>query len=256
MILIDADMLLFAATSSSQVEVDINDEQQTRWVDLPEARDKMTTQLLDIYAFCGEHHAPVLCFSSGQSWRRSIYPRYKESRRTRSKPIGYTKLMGEYMEINGERIHGLEADDLIGILSSRHNEEHWIVSGDKDLDQIEGKHYWPTEDGGDFWVVEPEAARRKFWTQTLIGDSTDDIPGCPTIGAKRGPAILSGCVTDMDYWEAIVSTYEKQLKDREAAEKEAILTANLVRIMRDKDYDRETGTVIEWKPPTWTPTAG
>ena len=60
MILIDADMLLYAATSSSQVEIDLNEDQQTRWVDLAEAREKMTTALLDIYSYCGEDLTPVL----------------------------------------------------------------------------------------------------------------------------------------------------------------------------------------------------
>ena len=161
------------------------------------------------------------------------------------------------MDTGGMKEHGLEADDLIGILSSDPNyskEEHWIVSGDKDLDQLEGKHYWPSEDGGRFWEVSEQQARHKFWLQTLVGDSTDDIPGCPTIGDKRGAAALEGCTTDVEYWEKIVSTYEKQLKTREDAEKAAVLTANLVRIMRHGDYDWKTSTVSEWTPPISTAT--
>lgn len=251
-ILIDADMLLYAVCTASETEVAIAEDQWTRWVDLRMARDKMTELLLDVYTYCGEEHDAVLCFSSGRSWRREIYPRYKESRRTRKKPIGFKKLMGEYLETFGMVESGLEADDLIGICASRYPDS-WIVSGDKDLDQIPGRHYWPGENGqrerGRYWEVTEEEARRKFWIQTLMGDSTDDIPGCPGIGAKRAEAALAECTTDLEYWKKTVRTYEKACVDKELAMNNAITTANLVRIMRSTDYDFSVGTPIPWTPP-------
>lgn len=252
-ILIDADMLLYAVCTASEVEVAIAEDQWTRWVDLRMARDKMTELLLDIYTYCGDDGPDaVLCFSSGRSWRREIYPRYKESRRTRKKPIGFKKLMGEYLETFGMVESGLEADDLIGICASKYPGS-WIVSGDKDLDQIPGRHYWPGENGererGRYWEVTEEEARHRFWVQTLMGDSTDDIPGCPGIGIKRAEATLAGCTTDLEYWEKTIRAYEKAYDSQEKAIEEARLTANLVRIMRCADYDFTVGTPIPWAPP-------
>lgn len=251
LILADGDMLLYAATTSCLVEVELQRDQWTRWADLAKAREIVTSALLDIISFCGDEYDLVMCFTSPTSWRKSIYPDYKSNRRGRLKPIGYTRLKGEYLDTYGRQYSGLEADDIIGIYSSLHPDS-WIVSGDKDLDQIPGRHYWPEITGKEarYWTVTEEEARRKFWIQALMGDSTDSIPGCPGVGEKKSDAVLKGCTTDLEYWEKTLQAYEKACGDKQLALSKAILTANLVRIMRSGDYDPTLEEPNQWMPPT------
>ena len=105
------------------------------------------------------------------------------------------------------------------------------------------------------WIVDDNYCDRHFYSQVLIGDSTDNIPGCPGIGAIGAKKIVNKFNTaePVECWQEIVGQFEKALKkknDVREPEVVAVQQARLVRILRHGEYNAETRTVDLWTPPT------
>ena len=87
-ILLDADMLAFAAASATEVEVEFAPDIWTRHSELPAAREYFWNQ---IDYWCDEYEATrddvILCFTERSQFRRDLAPSYKANRKG-SKPIG------------------------------------------------------------------------------------------------------------------------------------------------------------------------
>jgi predicted methyltransferase len=66
--------------------------------------------------------------------------------------------------------------------------DYIVISVDKDLDCIEGKHYNPRKDL--VYTVNEDDANYNYWKQIIMGDSTDNIPGVPGIGPKKAEKLL------------------------------------------------------------------
>lgn len=82
-------------------------------------------------------------------------------------------------------------------------------------------------DEGVFWVDEL-TQQRNFWTQTLMGDTVDNIKGLPkvsgdlkkkykmrmpSVGEKGAQAILKDCKTPKEMIENVIEAYESYYKD-------------------------------------------
>ncbi len=134
----------------------------------------------------------------GGTFRDQIYPAYKAQRkpmednlRTQIAPIHDVVRMLGWTVLS---IPGVEADDVIGTLSTaaaRQGIKVVISSGDKDLSQLVDAHVTiiDTMNGkkrdvagvtAEFGV--PPALMVDF--QALVGDTVDNIPGVPKVGAK------------------------------------------------------------------------
>ena len=102
---------------------------------------------------------------------------------------------------------GYEADDILGTVAKRSQKEGIevsVVSGDRDLLQLADEHIKiripKTSRGGtevhDYY---PEDVKREYQVtpaefidvKALMGDSSDNIPGVPSIGEKTATAIIS-----------------------------------------------------------------
>jgi DNA polymerase-1 len=95
-------------------------------------------------------------------------------------------------------LKGIEADDAIGICSTAYPETDTIVcSPDKDLRQLRGNHYDYKKT--EFSYVSEYDALRNLYTQCIVGDSTDNIPGCPGVGEKSKFIEFPGCVSADDF---------------------------------------------------------
>ena len=128
----------------------------------------------------------------------------------------------------------LEADDLLGILGSR-SFDTVIWSLDKDLLTIPAYHLID----GRVQEVDLEEADYNFLYQTLVGDSTDNYKGCPTVGAKKAEQLLSDKGAT---WQTVVDAFESKGLGKEVA----IENARLARILRDGEYNFETKEVKLW----------
>ena len=99
---------------------------------------------------------------------------------------------------------GFEADDVIGTLAKRAASDGgdvFLVSRDKDFMQLLGDRIRMFDLGrgiGDAEIMGPEAARKKFGVDPdkvidvlgLMGDSSDNVPGVPGIGAKTATKLI------------------------------------------------------------------
>jgi hypothetical protein len=124
-----------------------------------------------------------LGFLTGGSFRYNIYPDYKANRKDRIKPK-YFNVLKEYLldEWKFYKHKELEADDLVRIAGYKHLKEGIILAGndvlelafnpiivsnDKDILNLEGKHYNPQK--GEFVETSKEQAERYFWESMIVG---------------------------------------------------------------------------------------
>lgn len=160
--------------------------------------------------------------SGDNNFRYEIYPEYKGNRpKERPKHLAACKshLIEKY---SAEVSDGCEADDLLGIAQCKdyygvksppNGPETIICSLDKDLLMIPGHHYsWEIsgKSGGTPWtrpeefstITELEGTRR-FYTQVLTGDTTDNVRGAAGIGKVKAGRILADCTTEQQFVEAV-----------------------------------------------------
>lgn len=117
---------------------------------------------------------------------------YKGNRDRAHKPYHLELIKGYLRNVKGAEVwDDLEADDAISISSYRHDADGdlpFIVSIDKDLDQIPGHHYNFRTDT--LYFVSPRQALRNYYIQVLTGDMTDNIQGLQGVGPNRAEKIL------------------------------------------------------------------
>jgi len=156
--------------------------------------------------FSPTHAVAVFDPPDGSSWRRAIWPSYKQRAEKADSLLGMLQDSRKQCTFAGFAVSiddNLEADDLIGAYTEaavREQMQVTIVSGDKDLvqlvrddparvrmhDQVR-KLDWGPDDVRERFGVPPERIPDLF---ALIGDSTDGYPGVPRIGAKTAVPLL------------------------------------------------------------------
>lgn len=190
----------------------------------------------------------LMCLSdSGKTFRYDILPSYKHNRRGKEKPKLYYEIREHVQEIYPwKQIPKLEADDVMGVLATKHPGKYIVATIDKDLKQVPGWHYNWKKDSSTKFVSETEA-NLMFYRQCLTGDTVDGFSGCPGIGVKNAEKILNQVQqdykepTEFDYWYRIVGAYEKKGLD----ESYALTQARMARILRVNDYNDEP---LLWSP--------
>lgn len=171
-------------------------------------------------------------FLSGKSnFRKTIYPEYKANR-TAPKPV-HLEALREYAldKQNAELAPDtLEADDALGI---NQTDDTMIVSLDKDLLMIPGKHFsWEIKGRG--WTKPDKFTEqtklgglRLFFEQCLKGDTADNIKGIEKIGNKRAATLLADCVTEQQMFDAVRNAYGN--------DEEFIMNASVLWIMQHEE---------------------
>jgi len=157
--------------------------------------------------------------SGPTNFRYQVYPEYKANR-TEAKPK-YLSHCKQYLidRYDAQVSDNCEADDLMGIAQTAQtaNEQTIIVSLDKDMLQVPGLHYSWEIQGGPIdkrWVkeaclqeVSPIEGLRKFYTQLLTGDSSDNVKGVDGIGKVKAKALLSGVDDEEEMYMRVLDTY-------------------------------------------------
>lgn len=132
---------------------------------------------------------------------------YKGNRDRSARPVHYDAIRNHLIDMwNAEVIDDMEADDAIAI--AHDPMETYIVSIDKDFDQLPGIHY-NFINKKEYWVTEKEAVKF-LYEQILTGDVADNIKGIHGIGPVKAQKILADCETEYDMFKACVATYEEK----------------------------------------------
>ena len=145
----------------------------------------------------------------GPTFRHEAYPQYKAQREKTPEDIRfavpYIKDILRAYRIPLLEVPGFEADDVIGTLATtagRQELDVYMVTPDKDYGQLVSERvrmYRPRHTGG-FEVMGPEEVKQKYGLADtgqvidllgLMGDSSDNIPGCPGVGEKTAQRLLA-----------------------------------------------------------------
>ena len=153
-------------------------------------------------------HMAVAFDPHGPTFRHEAYEQYKAQRQETPedirKAVPRIKQLLDAMNIPVLEVDGYEADDVIGTLAHKaENEgfEVYMATPDKDYGQLVTEHifmYRPRHNGG-FEKLGPQEICEKYGLQNqrqvidllgLMGDSSDNIPGCKGVGEKTATQLL------------------------------------------------------------------
>jgi len=199
-----------------------------------EAREMLDSLVVDITdsVFADDVKIAV---KGDDNFRKDYYDEYKAHRKSDDEYRAFIDRLRDYLVEchGGEAAHGQEADDLLAQWAQDcmdSGEEYAIASIDKDLLTIPGVHFNIRK--GIIIHVDKDEADYLLSKQLLMGDSADNIPGLPGIGAKRAEKILEG-VPYGKRRDAVIKAYKDQYG--RSWKKELQLTGDLIWIRRVKD---------------------
>jgi hypothetical protein len=140
-----------------------------------------------------------------------------------------------YEHWDATAVHGCEADDMLSIKQRECNFlaiKSCIASRDKDLRITPGWHYsWPCGEYqpekplylvsrmGELWPKWKAGKRGRtladlkgtglkfFYSQLIMGDGADNIPGAPRKGAVAAYDAINNCVSERQMYSRVYSTY-------------------------------------------------
>ena len=153
-------------------------------------------------------HVGVAFDPAGGTFRHEAYEQYKAQRPETPedirKAVPVIKQLLQAMNIPVLEVPGFEADDVIGTLSKQGEQagfEVYMATPDKDYGQLVSDHvfmYRPRHTGG-FELMGPKEVCDKYGLNNkeqvidllgLMGDASDNIPGCKGVGEKTAVALL------------------------------------------------------------------
>lgn len=145
----------------------------------------------------------------GPTFRNEAYEQYKAQREETPEDIRKSvpvikEILGA-MHIPVLEVAGYEADDVVGTLAKKADAigiETFMLTPDKDYAQLVGgnvKMYRPRHGGG-YETLDAQGVTEKYGIETteqvidllgLMGDSADNIPGCPGVGEKTAVKLIN-----------------------------------------------------------------
>lgn len=198
--LVDSDTFIFMSALSA--------EDEEEWV----AKNRLDASMTKVLQECG-CSSYKLFVSGGVNFRKEIDPTYKANR-TQPDPK-HREACRQHLikEWNAVECDGYEADDACGV-EQKQDGSTMIVAIDKDLLQVPGRHYsWPIIRKGQvvreaiYQEISYELGLRKFFTQVLVGDTSDNIKGIYGVGHKKATKLLENCNTEEEIYNVVLQEY-------------------------------------------------
>ncbi|MGM0620056.1 MAG: DNA polymerase I [Bacteroidota bacterium] len=207
------------------------------------------TQLLEAE---DPHYIGVVFDVSAPTFRHEMYKEYKANREEMPedlrKSIPYIRKIIEAFNIPIIEKEGFEADDVIGTLAQKAKPEGFdtfMMTPDKDYAQLVEDHvrmYKPAKQGGAAEVWGPEEVKKNFGIENteqvidilgLMGDSSDNIPGCPGIGPKTAEKLIAKYGSIDGIYENIDDLKGKQKENLLEFKDQVYLSRKLVTIIQN-----------------------
>ncbi len=208
----------------------------------------VTNMLIRLLEDMPSSHVAVIFDAARKTFRNDIYPEYKAHRPPAPDDLvpqfAIVREATEALGLPALELKNFEADDIIATYATQataQNMETVIVSSDKDLmqlideninmyDAMKRKNIGPDEVFEKFGVTPEQVIE----AQALIGDSSDNVPGVPGIGAK-GAAQLINEYNDLEGVLAAANGMKKSKRKENLIEfaEQARLSRELVTLKRD-----------------------
>ncbi len=205
--------------------------------------------------------------SSAKTFRHDMFPAYKATRDATpediKQSIPYIKNILEALNVPIFEVPGFEADDVIGTLSKTFAQKGYqvfMMTSDKDYYQLVDKNifvYKPARSGNDIEIIGVEEVNRLFEVihpnqvvdvLGLWGDSSDNIPGAPSIGEKTAKKLIK----EFGSIENLINQIDKlQGKIKESIEKhkkQILLSKKLVTINTNVPLNIREQDILLSKP--------
>jgi len=197
-------------------------------------------------------HIAIAFDLKGPTFRHGMFTDYKANREEMPedirKSIPYIRDI-----IKGYRIpilekEGFEADDVIGTLAKTAEKagfQVFMVTPDKDYAQLVSENifmYKPKRMGNEMEILGVEQVCENFQIQNplqvidvlgLMGDSSDNIPGCPGIGPKTAMKLVSDFGSIDGVYQNIDKLKGKQKENLEQFEEQVRMSRTLATIILD-----------------------
>lgn len=231
--------------------------------------EMLDTRIKNICAMAEATEEPTIYFTGSNNFRIDIAKtKVYKGTRVLKKPwhfdnlTVYIKAMYDW-EVNDT----LEADDMMAIAQTKNEKDikeldrsdspitsTIICTRDKDLRMVPGYLYsWEAgkipsfgpeeiEEGGYLRAVGDKVigtGMSFFYYQLLMGDSTDNIPGCPKIGAVKAYKVLESAKFPEEMLSRVLQTYKEAGKDTTYLREQA----DLLWMVRELD---EEGAPVKW----------
>ncbi len=155
-------------------------------------------------------HIGVAFDPKGGTFRHELYKEYKAQREETPEVIRQSvpviKQILEAYRIPVLEVAGFEADDVIGTLSKKADEKGittYMMTPDKDYCQLVTDRaliFRPRYGNNGYEIMGPQEVKQKYGLDStcqvidmlgLMGDSSDNIPGCPGIGEKTAVKLIT-----------------------------------------------------------------
>ena len=209
--------------------------------------------ILPVLAAAKENDSFVCIFDASRiSFRQDIYPEYKANRSETPKDL---LIQSELIRIGTHAmgmpvlcIPGVEADDVIATIATNNCGNIGgtrIITGDKDLMQLVSDCVFLYDGMKQREIHEPEVFE-KFGVkpnqvidvQSLMGDSSDNVPGVRGIGPKKAAELISEFGTlDNLYANLDSITNERTRNLLQENRDNAFISKQLVTLKRDVDLE-------------------
>lgn len=153
-------------------------------------------------------HIGVAFDPSGPTFRHEAYEKYKAQREETPEVIRQSvpiiKEIIKAYNIPILEVPNYEADDVIGTLAKKASSEYevYMMTPDKDYGQLVDKNiymYKPGFRGNEFTILGVEEVKEKYGLKypeqmidllALMGDKSDNIPGCPGVGEVTAKKLI------------------------------------------------------------------
>ena len=226
-----------------------------------------TNTLLEVIEKEKPSHIAVVFDPAGPTFRHEMYKEYKAQRppmpEDLKKSIPYIKTIIQGFNIPEIDVEGYEADDVIGTLAKKAEKEDFTVfmmTPDKDYAQLVSDNifmYKPKRSGKDVEVWGLPEVQENMGVQTadqvidllgLMGDSSDNIPGCPGIGPKTAQKFISAYGSIDGLYENTDQLKGKQKEKVVSSEEQVRFSRVLATIATDApiDFDEEKFKLIDF----------
>lgn len=216
--------------------------------------------ILPVLAAAKQNDSFVCVFDASRiTFRQDIYPEYKSSRaETPADLLSQGVMIRSGLADMGVPvlcIPGVEADDVIATLATQNTDgQTRIITSDKDLMQLINDRVFLYDGMKSHDVREPEVLE-KFGVrpdqvvdvQSLMGDSTDNVPGVRGIGPKKASELINQFGSLDNLYAHIDEIANERTRNMLRDNREmAYISRQLVTLKRDVDLDGLTITPLNF----------